>query len=152
MLGRVKESHRGTFTCQVSLASTLTAEASVTVAVQGEVALSYFISYHVLLCVVPSISVSITGSGEGNAVALRSYTLTCSVTAPATHDLTSPSYRWMRDGVMLSGETGQTFVFTPLRTEVNRVYMYTCQYTATSPYLNNNFDGTSPGHRISIIG
>ena len=150
MLGRVKESHRGTFTCQVSVASTLPTEASVTVAVQGEVALSYFISYHVLLCVVPSISVSITGSGD--AVALRRYTLTCSVTAPATLDLTSPSYWWMRDGVMLSGETGQTFIFTPLRTEVNRVYMYTCQYTATSPYLNNNFDGTSLGHRISIIG
>ena len=103
-----------------------------------------------LLCVVPAISVSITGSGD--AVALRSYTLTCSVTAPATLDLTSPSYRWMRDGVMLSGETGQTFIFTPLLNEVNSVYMYTCQYTATSPYLSNNVDGKSPGHRISIIG
>ena len=105
-----------------------------------------------LHCVVPSISVSITGSGDGDAVALRSYTLTCSVTAPATLDLTSPSYQWMREGVMLSGETGQTFIFTPLLTEVNSVYMYTCQYTATSPYLNNNVGGTSPGHRISIIG
>ena len=104
-----------------------------------------------LLCVVPSISVSITGSGDGDAVALRSYTLTCSVTVTATLDLTSPSYRWMRDSVMLAGETGQTFVFTPVGTEVNSVYMFTCQYTATSPYLNN-VDGTSPGHRISIIG
>ena len=103
-----------------------------------------------LHCVVPSISVSITGSSD--AVVLRSYTLTCSVTAPATLDLTSPFYRWMRDGVMLSGDTGQTFDFTPLLNEVNSVYMYTCQYTATSPYLNNNVDGTSPGHRISIIG
>ena len=103
-----------------------------------------------LLCVVPSISVSITGSSD--AVALRSYTLTCSVTAPATLDLTSPSYRWMRDGMMLSGGTGQTFVLTPQRAEINSVYMYTCQYTATSPYLNNNVDVTSPGHRISIIG
>ena len=103
-----------------------------------------------LLCVVPSISVSITGSG--NAVALRNYTLTCSVTAPATLDLTSPSYLWIRNGVMLLGETGKTFIFTPLRTEVNSVYMYTCQYTATSPYLNNNVDVTSPWHRISIIG
>ena len=102
-----------------------------------------------LLCVVPSISVSITGSDD--AVALRSYTLTCSVTAPDTLDLTSPSYQWISDGVILPGETGQTFVFTPLRTEVG-VYMYTCQYTATSPYLSNNVDVTSPGHRISIIG
>ena len=105
-----------------------------------------------LLCVVPSISVSITGSGDGDAVALRNYTLTCSVTAPATLDLTSPSYLWIRNGVMLLGETGKTFIFTPLRTEVNSVYTYTCQYTATSPYLNNNVDGRSPGHRISIIG
>ena len=105
-----------------------------------------------LLCVVPSISVSITGSGDGDAVALRNYTLTCSVTAPETLDLTSPSYQWMRNGVILSGETGQTFIFTPLLTEVHSVYMYTCQYTATSPYLNNNVDVTSPGHRISIIG
>ena len=104
-----------------------------------------------LLCAVPSISVSITGSGDGDAVILRSYTLTCSVTAPETLDLTSPSYRWISDGVILPGETGQTFVFTPLRTEVG-VYMYTCQYTAISPYLNNNVDVTSPGHRISIIG
>ena len=104
-----------------------------------------------LLYVVPSISVSITGSGGGDAVALRSYTLTCSVTAPATLDLTSPSYQWIRNGMMLSGETGQIFMFTPLRTEVNNMYMYTCQYTATSPHLNN-VDGTSPGHRISIIG
>ena len=103
-----------------------------------------------LMYVVPSISVSITGSDD--AVALRSYTLTCSVTAPDTLDPTSPSYQWMRNGVILSGETGQTFVFTPLRTEVNSVYMYTCQYTATSPYLNNNVDITSPGHRISNIG
>ena len=104
-----------------------------------------------LLCVVPSISVSITGSGDGDAVALRSYTLTCSVTAPTTLDLTSPSYQWIRNGMMLSGETGHIFMFTPLRTEVNSVYIYTCQYTATSPYLNN-VGGTSPGHRISIIG
>ena len=104
-----------------------------------------------LLCVVPFISVSITGSGEGDAVALHSYTLTCSVTAPATLDFTSP-YQWMRDGVILPGEAGQTFVFTPLRTEVNSIYMYTCQYTATSPYLSNNVDVTSPGHGISIIG
>ena len=102
-----------------------------------------------LLCVVPSISVSITGSGDGNAVALHSYTLTCSVTAPATLDLTLPSYQWMRDGVML-GETGQTFIFTPLRTEVNNIYIYTCQYTATSPYLSNNVDETSLGHKITV--
>ena len=101
------------------------------------------------MCVVPSISISITGSGD--VVALRSYTLTCSVTAPATLDLTSPSYQWIRNGMMLSGETGQIFMFTLLRTEVNSMYMYTCQYTATSPYLNN-VDVTSPGHRISIIG
>ena len=105
-----------------------------------------------LLCVVPSISVSITGDGDGDAVALHSYTLTCSVTYYATLDLISPSYQWMRDGVMLAGETGQTFIFTPQLNEVNSVYMYTCQYTATSPYLSNNVDGTSPGHRISIIG
>ena len=105
-----------------------------------------------LLCVVSSISVSITSSGDGDAVALHSYTLTCSVTAPATLDLTSPPYQWMRDNLMLSGETGQTFILTPLCTEVNSVYMYTCQYTATSPYLSNNVDVTSPGHRISFIG
>ena len=105
-----------------------------------------------LLCVVPSISVSITGSGDGDAVALHSYTLTCSVTAPATFDLTSSSYQWIRNSMVLSGETGQMFMFTPLHTEVNSMYMYTCQYTATSPYLNNNVDGTSLGHRISIIG
>ena len=104
-----------------------------------------------LLCLVPSISVSITGSGDGDAVGLHSYTLTCSVTVPATLDLTSPSYRWMRDGTILPRETSQTFVFTPLLNEVNRVYMYTCHYTATSPYLNN-VDEASPGHRISIIG
>ena len=103
-----------------------------------------------LLCVVPSISVSITGSGDGDAVVLRSYTLTCSVTS--TLDLTLLSYQWIRNGMILSGETGQTFIFTPLLNEVNRVYTYTCQYTAISPYLNNNVDGTSPGHRISIIG
>ena len=101
-----------------------------------------------LLCVVPSISVSITGSG--GAVVLRSYTLTCSVTS--TLDLTLLSYQWIRNGMILSGETGQTFVFTPQLNEVNRVYTYTCQYTAASPYLNNNVDETSPGHRISIIG
>ena len=105
-----------------------------------------------LLCVVPAISVSITGSGDGDAVALHSYTLTFSVTAPATLDLTLPSYQWIRNGMILSGETGQAFVFTPLRTEVNSVYMYTCQYTATSPYLSNNVDEASPRHRISIIG
>ena len=105
-----------------------------------------------LLRIVPYISISITGSGDGDAVALRSYTLTCSVTAPATLDLTSPSYQWIRNGMILSGEAGQTLDFTPLRNEVNSIYMYTCQYTATSPYLNNNVDGTSPGHRISIIG
>ena len=103
------------------------------------------------MCVVPSISVSITGSGNGDAVALHSYTLTCSVTAPAILDLTSPSYRWIRDG-LISEETGQIFVFTPLRTEVNNVYMFTCQYTVTSPYLNNNVDETSPEHRITFIG
>ena len=132
MLGRVKESHRGIFTYQVSVASTLTAEASVTVAVQIMVALSYFISYHFLMCVIPSISVSITGSSD--AAALHNYTPTCSVTALATLDLTSPSCQWIRNGMILSGEMGQTFVCTPLINEVNIDYMYTCQYTAISPY------------------
>ena len=101
-----------------------------------------------LLCVVPSISVSITGSGDGDAVALRSYTLTCSVTAPATLDLTSPSYRWMRDGVV-SGETGQTFVFTPLHIEQQSLHVHMSIYCNISlPY--NNVDGTIRGTGLHV--
>ena len=99
-----------------------------------------------LYYIAPAVNVSITESQ--NPTALRSYILTCDVTAPPTLDLTTISYTWMRNTIVQSVQTNQ-IVFNSLSlSEDNAVYK--CQYRASSEYLNNNVDVTSPGLTIRI--
>ena len=73
----------------------------------------------------------------------------CVVTAPSTLALTTISYTWRRNGVVQSGQTSSQRIFNSLPlSEDNTVY--TCQYRASSVYLNNNVVRTSPGHRVII--
>ena len=100
-----------------------------------------------LYYIAPAVGVSITESQ--NPTALRSYILTCDVTAPPTLDLTTISYTWMRNTIVVqSGQTNQVVFNSLSLSEDNTVYK--CQYRASSVYLNNNVDVTSPGHTIRI--
>ena len=96
--------------------------------------------------VAPTVSVAITESRTPTA--LRSYTLMCVVTAPSTLPLTTISYTWTRNGAVQSGQTNQR-VFSSLPLSEDNV-VYTCQYRASSVYLNNNVDVISDQHTIRI--
>ena len=99
--------------------------------------------------IAPEVSVAITESQTPTA--LRSYTLTCNVTAPSTLALSTISYAWRSNGALQSGQTSSQRVFNSLsQSEDNAVY--TCQYRASSVYLNSIVDRTSPGHTIRITG
>ena len=70
--------------------------------------------------------VAVTGSG-GAQVAGEDYTLTCQVTGGGTM---TPTYRWFRDGSVLTGQTSATLSFSPLRETDSGVY--TCEGTRNS--------------------
>ena len=98
--------------------------------------------------VVPTINVSISESQTPTA--LRSYMLTCDITAPSTLALTNISYTWTKNGTVQSGQTNEhAFNSLPL-SEDNAVYI--CQYRASSVYINNTVVRISPEHTIRITG
>ena len=97
--------------------------------------------------VAPEVSVAIIESQT--PATLRSYTLMCVVTAPSTLALTTISYTWSRNGALQSGPTSSQRVFNSLPLSEDNV-VYICQYRASSVYLNNNVDVTSPQHTIRI--
>ena len=73
----------------------------------------------------------------------------CVVNAPSTLALTTISYTWTRNGALVqSGQMNQLVFNSLLLSEDNVVY--TCQYRASSVYLNDNVEVTSPGHTIRI--
>ena len=74
----------------------------------------------------------------------------CVVNAPSTLALIRISYTWRRNGADVhSGQTNQLIFNSLPLSEDNAVY--TCQYRASSVYLNKNVVKTSPGFRIRII-
>ena len=73
----------------------------------------------------------------------------CVVTAPSTLPLTTISYTLRRNGTVVQSGRMNKRVFNSLPlSEDNAVY--TCQYRASSVYLNNNVVRISPAHRIRI--
>lgn len=96
---------------------------------------------------VPEVAASIVESGS--PVALRSYSLTCNITAPPSLELTSGSYRWTRNGVTLSQATTKTLTLNPLPQTENNV-IYRCIYSASSSYLTDQIVATSAMHIIGI--
>ena len=73
----------------------------------------------------------------------------CNISAPPSLDLNILSYTWIRNGTILARETSSQLDLSLLPLSENNT-VYTCEYTATSMYLNNNMDVTSPGHTIRI--
>ena len=79
--------------------------------------------------------VSLSGS-SGPQIAGENYTLTCQVTGGGT---TTPTYRWFKNGSLLTGQTTATLSFSPLIETDSGVY--TCEgnrsyITATSESVN----------------
>ena len=66
-------------------------------------------------------------SGGGPQIAGENYTLTCLVTGGG---ITTPTYRWFRDGSLLTGQRSATLSFSPLRETDSGVY--TCEGTRSS--------------------
>ena len=99
-------------------------------------------------CIAPSISVAVTGSGDG-AIAGQSYTLECGVSGAEVLVDVSITYQWTRgsSSVVLGGD--MTYTFTP--TAGDDGVMYRCAATVTSSSLNATI--TSSGSRtISVLG
>ena len=97
--------------------------------------------------VAPTVSVAITESQT--PATLHTYTLMCDITAPSTLNLSTISYTWRRNGTLQSEQTSSQQVFNSLPLSEDNV-VYTCQYRASSVYLNNSVDVTSPEHTIRI--
>ena len=103
-----------------------------------------------MLCVVLLVpSVSVTISQSSTPIALRSYTLTCVLSAPSSLELSSQSYQWLKNGVVQNGKTANILDLSPLQVSENNAE-YKCRYTASSVYLNNNVERTSALHRITV--
>ncbi len=81
-------------------------------------------------------------------VALRDYTLTCVATPPSSLEVTSPSYQWRRNGRVVQNQNNRQLNLSPLPLTEDSA-QYTCQYTASSVYVNN-VDVTSPPHTIEL--
>ncbi len=82
-------------------------------------------------------------------VVLRDYTLTCVATPPSSLEVTSPSYQWRRNGQVVPNHNDRELNLRRLPLTENGA-QYTCQYTASSVYVNN-VDVTSPTHTINIM-
>ncbi len=82
-------------------------------------------------------------------VALRNYILTCVATPPSSLEVTSPSYQWRRLGQVVPNQINRELNLSPLPLSEDGA-QYTCQYTASSVYVNN-VDVTSPTHIIAVI-
>ncbi len=81
-------------------------------------------------------------------VALCNYILTCVATPPSSLEVTSPSYKWRRNGQVVQNQNNRELNLSPLPLSEDGA-QYTCQYTASSVYVNN-VDVTSPPHTITL--
>ena len=84
--------------------------------------------------------VTISGSG-GPHIAGKNYTLNCQVTGGG---ITTPTYRWFRNGSLLTGQTSATLSFSPLMESDSGIY--TCEGTRSSS------NSTSGNVTISVVG
>ncbi len=69
-------------------------------------------------------------------VALRDYILTCVATPPSSLEVSSPSYQWRKNGEVVPNQINRELNLSPLHLSEDGV-QYTCQYTASSVYVNN---------------
>ena len=83
----------------------------------------------------------VTLSGGGTQIAGEDYTLTCQVTGGETM---TPTYRWFRNGSLLTGQTSNTLSFSPLRETDSGVY--TCEGTRSFMTV------TSANVTITVVG
>ena len=75
------------------------------------------------------VTLSVSGAAQ---IAGEDYTLTCAVTGGGTMMLT---YRWWKDGVLLTGRTASAIVFRPLQQISSGVYI--CAGTRNSIAVNS---------------
>ena len=78
------------------------------------------------MCFVAPLNISLSGSG-GAQIAGENYTLTCQVTGGGN---TTRTYRWFRNGSLVTGQRSATLSFSPLRETDSGVY--TCEGTRSS--------------------
>ncbi len=81
-------------------------------------------------------------------VALRDYILTCVATPPSSLEVTSPSYQWRRNGQVVQNQNNRQLNLRRLPLSEDGAN-YTCQYIASSVYVND-VDVTSPPHTIEL--
>ncbi len=81
-------------------------------------------------------------------VGLRDYILTCVSTLPSSLEVTSPSFQWRRNGQLVPNQNNRQLNLSPLPLSEDGT-QYTCQYTASSVYVNN-MDVTSSAHTMAL--
>ncbi len=81
-------------------------------------------------------------------VVLRDYILTCVATPPSSLEVTSPSYQWRRNGKVVPNQNNRELNLSPLPLSEDGA-QYSCQYTASSVYVNN-VDVSSSTHIIIL--
>ncbi len=148
VLTRVRQSYAGTYICTVTIGSSSMSR-SVSLAVTGEFIILICEIYFMLLYIylAPTIPISIMESQS--PVAFRDYILTCVATPPPSLEVTSPSYQWRRNGQVVPNQNNRELNLSSLPLSEDGAH-YTCQYTASSIYVNN-VDVTSPTHTIALM-
>ena len=101
---------------------------------------------YIILYAVPKIPVRI--SNIGTPIALRQFTLVCTILAPPSLGLNVQSYDWFRNDTKIS--SGNQFHLQKLQL-LEEYNIYACQFQASSKYLNGIVSNKSNEHRIRII-
>ena len=148
-LGKLKQSYSGMWSCDVTVANILRGSETATLQVNGKcqfIESMKFNKMYIILYAVPKIHVRISNMGTPNA--LRQFTLNCTVSPPPSLGLKVQSYQWFRNDTNISG--GNQFHFSKLQ-PLEEYNVYTCQFRASSKYLNGIVSNLSNEHRIKIF-
>ncbi len=109
----------------------------------------YYVIFISCCCTYLAPAIPISIMENQSPVALRNYILTCVATPPSSLEVTIPQYQWRRNGQVVPNQINRELNLSPLTLSEDGT-QYTCQYTASSVYVNN-VDVTSLTHIIVVI-
>ena len=66
----------------------------------------------------------------------RNFTLTFSISGVENHKIVTTTYRWKKDGTLLSDQLGPNLFFSPLR--LSDVGQYTCNVTINNSIMKHS--------------
>ena len=131
-------SHAGTYTCRAIVGGEIKTATQVVLDSSKSCIIYYIMPFGSPAD--PPITVRVV-SGVATPMAGSMYSLNCTVTGNEMLTGSTITYQWFKDGVMVSGQTMETFSFTPL--SFSDAGRYTCQATVMSSLLSGPISNTN---------